>query len=349
MQIQTQDDILKLATGPLAAKTLPKFLSEIRAGVEALHSFLTAPSHKSTGSAQVLLEAAIATQHSRPRYRRALELCAWPLYDKVALPPEDGQAPEVLRLFCLPVLLQFAHPAPDLVVIPSDAVPTDQLVDCLEHAKCLAEDAMVAGLTSLFSREDLQAIGPVGLASSFLAAETGDDGYLPEPLPLVFDPEIESSRAVVVHILLAARVPLAFPDIFSANPNWPLDALSVVVSDALLSAGVAVESATCLPPSTLSETLYRCTGPGMAEMDAWVRLGKQHYGLESVYLSVQAPGLAELVGVTAAQEELLLAPTLSFVEPEEALAQACAVVCNMNGVAFKGTHGTALQTSEALH
>lgn len=343
MQKKHALDLSDLAARPLAKESLSAFLEEIQVGVEQLHGFL----QSGPGGANAL-ERTLAKLQSKPRHRRALELCAWPLFDKLSLPAEPGHPPAALRLFSLPVLVQFANPAPEVVLFPGDFLPTEKIIEALEAAGVLEPTAIVSGLTSLFSKEDLQSLGPLGLANVFFDAETSDNPQLPDPLPVVLDPEIESSRAVVLHVLLAARVPVDSPTIFALGAKWPISDLNKLVEQALLSVGIPVDHVQCLHSCTLGEASFRCAGPAIAELAAWLELGKLHYGISSAYLSLLAPGQAELVGV-AGEDELLLAPTFSYVEPPSALQQAVAALCEQQELSFAGARATVLPTSEALH
>lgn len=338
-----------LTARPLAAGSLAEFLSGIRAGTESLHALLTAPTEKTRAANIATFEAAVMALRNAPRQRKALELCAWPLFDKPALPSAPGDQDHFLWLFTVPVLVQLPLPCPDLIILPGDALRTDLVIEALEKSDCLNPAAVVSGLTSLFSREDLQALGPAGLAQTFVHAEQSEYPVLPEPLPLILDPDIESSRVVVLYVLLAARLPVGQRYLFEPNATWPSAKLEELVCSALDAEGLAIEKVTCLPGCSMSETQYRCAGPAIHEISRWISLGKEHYGLASVYAHIPAPGIAELVGVTEKGEELLLAPSFSFVEPVAALSAACRELCDSAGLPFTGAYASVLQTSEALH
>lgn len=345
----TTQSLGALTTRPLAAESLAEFLRGIRAGTNVLHALLTAPSARARAETLTTLDAAVTALRNAPRQRKALELCAWPLFDKPALPREQGAPDQFLWLFTVPVLVQMPLPCPDVVVLPGDFLRTDLLIQALECANCLNPAAVVSGLTSLFSREDLQALGPVGLAQTFLEAESVEEPCLPEPLPLILDPEIESARVVVLHVLLAARLPVGQHHLFEPEAEWPLVELETCVLDAFAAEGIPVDRVTCLPGCSMTEAQYRCAGPAVHEIARWISLGKLHYGLATAYLSIPAPGIAELVGVTPNGEELLLAPSFAFIEPVGALSSACRELCTRAGVDFTGAYVSALPTSEALH
>jgi len=338
--------LLSLTVRPLAARAFPEFMEHVREGTQVLHQTLLAgDAWTSPQGAQEALSAALVQTRSNPLRRRVLELCSWPIFDKPSLPDTD----EILRLFALPVLVQLPVSRSELLVLPGDFLRTDAVVETLERAGCLHPLAVVSGFSTLFSREDLHLHGPMGIAQYFVDAETTADPILPEPLPLVLDPDIESARSVLLYVLLAARMP-PVPDALSTpGAPWPLAEIAHIVEQDLQAAGIEPERVDVFNGCSMVEALLRCAGPNVKEMERWLDLGMAHYGLSSISLVLPVEGIAELVGHTPRGAELLLAPSFSYVEPRQVLEAAIRNLCVARGLAFKGRLVGVLPTSSALH
>jgi hypothetical protein len=332
---------------PLSAETLAEFLVGVRRGHEAIYRALVESSDSEAGLAA--LDEAFAGTRRLPRHRRILELCAWPVFEKPAMPLTEGALPEFLWLFAVPVLAQLPLQRESILMAPADLLRTAEFIDVLEDSGCLNEKAIVSGFSALYTRDDLHAFGPRSIAERFVLAEAGEDFDIPTPLPVVRDLDIESGRTVTFYVLLAARLPVGEQELFKQDVAWPREQLDLLLAQDLGRAGLQVERLESEMACSMSETLYRCLGPGLREMERWVDLGQQHYSLASVYLTLPADGMAELVGTTEQGEELLLSSTFSYVEPSAELSACCAHICKERRIPFKGMFVSAAPTSSALH
>lgn len=337
---------LSATAKPLAATTLDEFLVGIRRGYDDLYGALM----NTTDQQEALdaLDEAFAQTRRSPRQRRILELCAWPIFDKPALPPAEASLPEFLWLFAVPVLVQLPQARDSVLMVPGDCLDMARLIETLEDSGCMNPKALVSGFSTLYSRDDLHAYGPLGIAQRFVDAETQDEVDLPLPLPIVQDPDIESGRTVTLYALLAARLPAGERVLFDAQ-KWPTAQMDKVFRDGLAAGGIEHEALQSTPGCSMSEALFRCAGPGLRELESWVDLGVAHYDLKAMYVTMPVEGMAELVGVTAKGEELMLAPTFAYVEPSGELVAACERVCQSRNLPFRGMFVSAVPTSSTLH
>jgi hypothetical protein len=331
----------------LSAETLAEFLVGIRGGHDTIYRALLSSSDPGAGLAA--LDEAFAGTRRLPHHRRILELCAWPVFEKPAVPAAPNGLPEFLWLFAVPVLVQLPLERAAVLMIPPDLLHTADFIAVLEESGCLNRKAVVSGFSALYTRDDLHESSPCRIAERFVLAEAGGDFDSPAPLPVVRDLEIESGRTVTFYVLLAARLPVGERELFMRDVAWPRERLDLLLARDMASANVFVERLESDVACSMSETLYRCTGPGLREMERWVDLAQQHYALGSVYLTRQADGMAELVGVTEQGEELLLSSTFSYVEPAAELSSCCELICKSRHLPFKGMFVSAAPTSSALH
>lgn len=338
--------VLHAIQSPLSADTLGGFLKGLRRGYEELHAVLLGQSGQAGHAA---LTQAFDQLRTRPRQRRMLELCAWPIFDKPQAPEIEGEGSAFLWLFCVPLLVQLPDDKQDLLSLPSDFLDTTACIELIEASKCMNPRAIVSGFSSLFTREDLHSYGPGGVAEIFVGAEKGVLDGVPQPLPIVRDPDIESSRCVQLNLWLCARLPEDEKQLFVDLERWPKLAIDSMLKDAFSKHGIPIEELESLPGSSMATSLLRCMGPGFLEMERWVDLGIQHYGLNALYLAVPVEGMAEIIGVTPGGEELMLAPTFAFVEPTQELSATLERIATARGLYFRGAHASAVQTSSALH
>lgn len=342
--------LLTVSSNALKTRTMKEFLLALRTGYEELSRSLIYSSEPQVGLNA--LNEALSVSRRNPRQRRALELCAWPIFEKPWVPPMEPDQPELLWLFAIPVLVQFPQGPQEYVMMPGGALDNAGLIEALEASGNLNPKAIVSGFDTLYSREDLQAFGPQGISERFVQAETCSDesGFeVPLPLPVILDPEIESGRARLLFGLFAARLPSGVGKLFKPGSQWPLDDFSAVVSKSLTEAGIEFESVKAGEPCSVAEMLLRCSPASVSEMERWIELGIEHYELKSLYLTLPVDGMAELVGVTEDGQELLLAPTFSYVEPSEALSNCVQEICRERRLPFKGMFSSAVPTSSALH
>jgi len=339
--------ILAVTKDALAASSLPEFLAGLRTGYESIYRTLMCEPGGLAGLDA--LDMAFSAARRYPKQRQVLELCAWPVLDKPALPEDARRIPEFLWLFAIPVLVQLPQSQDELLILPGDLIDAGALADTLEHSGCINPKAIIAGLSSLYSKDDLHAHGPRAIAGLFVDAELGTLGALPAPLPIIRDPEIESGRVAALYALLAARLPVGEVQLIVDENKWPSVAIQAQLSSALTQAEIDFEELSCEVGHSLSAAMYRCTGQGYKELERWLELGIQHYGVTSAYLTLPVEGMAELVGVTDKGEELLLAPSFSFVEPAAVLQDCCQQICDCRQIRFTGMFVSAAPSSAALH
>lgn len=339
--------LLSSTARPLAAQSMTEFLVEIRGGYKTVYKALLGNDNPQAGLDS--LDEAFTRTRRLPRHRRVLELCAWPVFEKPTMPSLGGEAPGFLWLFAVPVLVQLPLNREGLVMLPPDLLRTAEFIETLENSGCFNFKAILSGFSTLYTRDDLHAFGPRGIAERFIGAETEPDFEVPAPLPIVRDPEIESGRTVTLYALMAARLPAGENHLFQEDVAWPREAVDALLSQDFRNAGIAVEKLESDRGCSMSEALYRCLGPGLREMERWVDLGLEHYALTSLYLAIPADGMAELVGVTAQGEEFLLSSTFPYVEPSAELAASCERICKARHLPFKGMFASAVLTSSALH
>ena len=99
-------DLLSITKMALQATTQEQFIEGLRTGFSNIHGLLT--SDPEPEKLLRLLDTALGQSGVSPREKRVLEVCAWPVFDKPALPIAPGARPEFLWIFCVPVVLQFA-------------------------------------------------------------------------------------------------------------------------------------------------------------------------------------------------------------------------------------------------
>lgn len=342
---QIAQKFISAAEPPLTAGSMGEFLQGLNKGHLELYEELFSSTPEMALSA---LDEAFAQTRRTPRQRRVLELCAWPIFDKPSLPLQTSGLPEFLWLFAMPMLVRLKESDDPLMLVPGDCLDMEALIETVESSGCMNPKALVSGFTALYSRDDLHAYGPRGIAERFVLAESSGELDLPLPLPVVRDPDIESGRTVVLYALMAARLPAGEKKLF-VKEAWPVETLRSIYAAALKTAGIEFDELQVLDPCHMSESLLRCTDAGGAEMRSWLELGIAHYGITQAYLAVPTDGMGELIGLTKDGEELLLAPTFAFTEPTVVLNQAVESLCKDCGIGFKGLFVSAAPSSSALH
>lgn len=328
----------------LVAADAQEFMESVRGGYSALYRALMVQSRERQRQLEVL-DNFFADNVHRPRLRRIAEVCAWPIFDKPSLPHEAGEAPEFLWLFALPFVVTFSQAqlsAP--VFLEGEAVDANDLLAFTEQAGVLNAKARLRAFSTLFRRDDLHAYGPQGLARAFIDAELGGES-VPQPLPLQLDPELESHRTVVYFAACAARLPVGESQLILKSPVWSSENPAHLVKQGLLQQGLGVEHVQSLPPCSMAEALFHCTGPGLAELESNLLEARRLYGELQVLIKHPMDGFAEINAVTDTGQEIMLLPSFAFFEPKQELQHCVKALCQQHQLGYKGAYVLASQSS----
>jgi hypothetical protein len=328
------------------AEDAPTFMARVREGFETLHTLLTTEGPKPTQQLYRELDALCA---SRPRYRQVLELCAWPIFDKPALPLEQGQPDAFLWLFALPFTVRLgveSLSAPFL--LDGEVFNPEKVLDILaDSGVCGPQNRPLRALSSLYRRDDFQFYGPPQLCEAFVSCEQGDSTAIPRPLPVVLDAEIESCRTLTFYILCAARLPRDREvQLLDRSQGWAMGSdLAQEVYDGLTRFGLTVEHVESHLPQALGETLFRCVGPGRVELEANLAEARRLYGAMDVSLRYPMTGFAELIARLPDGVEIELIPAFSFLEPPQEIRRQIAKLCKTLDLGYLGAFKPAVEAS----
>ncbi len=345
LSLKTKVSLADLALPALKATTSQEFMQAIRSGFDGLYDRLLSPGH-SRKQTLAALDALFSGDLTNVRQRRVLELCAWPIFDKPALPAVPSQLPEFLWLFCLPFVVTGSGVSKSNPVdLPLDA---PRLLSLLTDTNWISDKGVLSTFPTLLTREDLHALGPQHLATSFVRAEAGASASLPVK-PLSFDSALSGTSVKTLFLVCAARMPIGERALFSPQAKWDGTALADGVSTSLGTAGVTVSQVQSARPCSMAEALFHCAGAGRLELGVVLdlaRLPQQEQGLE---LRFPIEGVAELVAVSRCGAEQLVAPPFHFVEPKAELQRCLRVLCDQRGIAFKGAFSAAVPQGSMLH
>lgn len=342
------ENLLKLAEPSLAARTIGQFLEGLRSGFHGVHSALMTGPDRPLGVDT--LDAALTGAYGSLRQKQVLEMCAWPIFDKPALPICEGSIPEFLWLFSTPFIVQFKEKRTSSDVKLSGKV-FDQSAMCeaLYQSGRLNPNAILTGMPTLFTREALQRLGPSNLATKFIQTELGLAPEVPTPLGVFLDPEIECARVATFYALASARLPVGEKSLMSGAQEWEPAALERLILSGLTEQGYEVEVVTALPPCSMAESLLRCTNTGTLEMRSILTLAKTYYDLESITLEQPADGWAEIhANLKGDPDSILLIPTFSYVEPAVELQKSVQRCCADLDLSFNGAFAAAVPKSSML-
>lgn len=343
--------LVDLTLPAMKASTAAEFMRGIKSGFDGLYEALMGENVKKK-QLLIALDQAFAEHSPSLRQRRVLELCAWPIFDKPALPQRDAELPEFLWLFVLPFVVKLS--AADLTepkLLQGDVVDAKSILTRVADSGWLNSKSALSAFPTLLTREDLHLYGPKSLAATFVHAERGDDEGL-QPMPVVFDPEIESSRVVTLFLVCASRLPVGEHQLLHRQQEWDGSALGREVVSGLVNQGWAVESATSMPPCSMAEALFRCAGAGVQELGTVLDLAVEHYQSREFVLRYPMEGVAELTAISTeagSEEELVLLPPFQFLEPKGELLACVHRLCKDRGLEFKGAYSVSATTSSMLH
>lgn len=340
--------VINSTVSAFAAETGGSFMRGIKSGFEEL--FRQASSQgPNRASFFEALEAAFHSLNGAPRQKRILEMCTWPILDKLTLTGEPGEGPEFLWLFATPFVVTLSESEIHKpFFVEGDVVDGKCFIETLTSSGWLNANAKVAMFPTPVSREDLHAYGPYNMAMLYLAAEEGKDVSL-QPLPIKFDPDIESGRAITLFFICAARLPVGEREIIFRQTDWRARDLEQLVKYGLQSLGVEVETVQSCPPCSMAECLLRCTGAGKLELGTVLDLAQHHYGERSVVLRFPMEGMAELSAQgDRPDEEYSLIPPFQFIEPPAELQQTVESLCNERRIPFKGAYAVQCSPSAML-
>lgn len=341
-----RDFISRATDQALQAQSLQDFLQGVRQGIGYLREEVGLAPGKDSPA---LLDEAFESLRQDMRRRRILELCAWPLYDKVAVPAQAPASKEMLGLFTLPFVVQLSsrHLGKTLL-LEQNAIDPNALLEIVEG---FGHDVPQDGLrcfSTLLRREDVHACGPKNISQAFVEGETSGEAGL-QPLPCFFDEEIESYRAFTVLVPCAVRMPSDATRLFESRQGWPARRAAQLMRSSLEQAGLHADLLLSLPPLSFTESLFMCSGAGLAELEVNLIEAKHLYGPLTVALKHPAPGYAEITAVDDAGEELFIVPPFSFFEPKKALEKAVRGICAVHGLEFSGSYGWQTPSSALLH
>lgn len=337
----------------MSAQDGTEFMRGIKHGFDCLYRDALDSARQGELFHQDLREAFEQTK-SLKRQKHILEMCSWPLLDKVALPQEYDEPQEFLWLFALPFTVQFSLQAVQKpILFEGDLVDGAQLLRILNKTGRINPEAELGMFPILVSKEDLHSYGPQNLSALFLAAETGqeyegEEAFL-QPKPLTFDPEIESGRVATLFFICTARLPVGQRELLHSTNEWDSEMLSYLVKYGLQAQGFDVEQVQSLPPCSMAEALLKCTRTGVPELECVLKLAKHHYGVREVKLRFPMSGMAELsMQADEEDEELTLMPPFSFIEPPAELHAAVTRLCEEAGLPFSGAYSTACAPTAML-
>lgn len=345
----TQLPIFELALDDaLEAPNAQHFLNSVRSGYKALYESVVAnPRRRKQGLDA--LDAFFAANNANLRRRRVAELCAWPIFDKPALPTEQDALPEFLWLFAIPFLVTFsAEQLTRPILLEGPVFDADALLTCVEESGALNDDGYIRAFSTMLRRDDLHAYGPRGLASTFVTAELGGD-EVPQPLPLFMDEDLESHRTVVYFVPCAARLPAGTQHLINPNAVWCEQEAARVIREGLEMQGLELDNVRSLPPCSMAEIMFHCSGSGLAELESNLARAKQIYGELKVVIKYPMEGFAEINALNSDGQEIMLLPAFAFVEPQGELRQVVNAICEQHDITFKGTFAPAFAGSRLIH
>jgi len=299
--------------------------------------------------ARIELETAFAACSTDIRRRRLLEFCLAPVFDKPPLPCAEGAEGEFLWLFAIPFVVTFRPEALKTPILFRDeAVDAGAILSELQETGYMNREGALRASVRLFKREDLQVLGPPKLAGLFVHAELHKDDIL-EPLPLMFDPEMDAYRSVTLFLLAASRLPLGEHRLFQPAVPWPADTMGRVVQASLAAQGLAVESVESLPPQSIPEMLMRFSGAGARELRANLLNAKNEYAGVEVIVRTAVEGYAEVNGRLPDGTEIVLVPAFSYFESVKELGYFVRQTCEEFGMPFLGVFGLNVPQPATLH
>jgi hypothetical protein len=270
--------------------------------------------------------------------------------DKPAIPTLQGGLPEFLWLYCLPFVVQFSmEDARRPIQFKGSVFDVKALSNATYQSGRLSSKAVLAGISTLFTREDLQREGPANLATRFVKAEMGVGLDEINPRGVELDPDVESARVVTFYAIGAARLPVGERALMTQESLWDAEVFERIITAGLTEQGFQIESTTSMPPCSMAETLLRCTSAGYLEMHRVLSLAKHHYNLASVTLQHPAEGWAELhAQLSDDPDDILILPSFSFAEPVDELQACVRRCCESLGLEFSGAFSVAGPTSSML-
>jgi len=333
----------------LEAPNAQHFLSSVRSGHKALYDCIVTDASRRKKGLDAM-DAFFAANSANVRRRRVAELCAWPIFDKPALPPQEDKLPEFLWLFAMPFLVTFSVDQLSRPVMFNDepVFDADAMLTCVEESGALNEDAYVRAFSTILRRDDLHAYGPRGLASIFVTAELGGD-EIPQPLPLLMDEEIESHRTVMYFVPCAARLPVGARHLMNQDAIWCDQEAARILREGLEMHGVEIDNVRSLPPCSMAEIMFHCSGTGLAELESNIARAKQVYGELKVVVKYPMEGFAEINALNSDGDEIMLLPAFAFVEPPAELREVVTAICEEHNITFKGSFTPSIVGSRLIH
>jgi hypothetical protein len=328
-RIASARDLLAVSNQPGTAKDFEEFTGTLRASILAIRDQFLEP--VSARHMESFVSEAFEQSNGLIKQRRLLELCLWPMYERVTLAPAAGEQAEVLWMFCVPVVVQFSQKA---TTQPNFISPTcldgHNILKTLSDSGCLNPNAALSMFPTLLSREDLHLYGPQKMASMMLAGHfsTSDAGLeTPVPLPLLFDEESESGRVVTLFMVVIARLPEDESSLATPRAVWPAEKIERQVWSDLVEQHLDVERVESYPLVKVTQALFRCSPEGHGEVRTMLQLAVLHNGITGVYTRFPMDGMAEIYGMGADGEPIFICPPIAVLEPAVAFSQLVKESC----------------------
>jgi hypothetical protein len=305
-----------------------------------------------SAAARGALSTVFGELRSTTRQRRILEMCAWPIFDKPALPHAKDERPEFLWLFAFPFVVTLSEAAICQPLLLSDeGFPAREALEQIDAARMLNKDAVLSAFPTMLTRESIHLYGPHNLAKIFVQAEMEDPNVTLQMVPYLFDSDIESGRVVSLFFVVAARLPVGETVLFQDKPPQALYCnLEKLVFESLSSEGVPVEAVTSGPFCSMTHTLLRCDTVGAHELQQMLALAKEHYPeMREVLVQFLTSGRADILGVLENGTEICITPTLAYAEPNIALVTCIDGLCRTLSIKFRGGFSSAIDMGARVH
>lgn len=318
---------------------------QLRKAQEAAMNLLLQNSH----SAVSMVTKAFEALGSHQRRRRILETVIWPVFDKPALPAEDGQGmPGFVYQFQVPVVVTLAKDQLNVTnVINPVGLDVDSIGQALVDSQAFGDVSMLACWPSLYRREDFYAYGPLQLAQMMVDLFRDGEADVIQPLPIILDPEIAHARTVTLHLWLGARVGAGSTSLLTREPLEPEIQASVrdTVKRFLQAQNIQVDDVMVLEPQHMVEGYFTGSPAWQCEVETTLRLACAEFDVGSVRLQLPSPGFFEIL---SADRSIVFPATMSVV-PRQTLKEDFSRCIESQGLKLEGAVAPAIPVSGMMH
>lgn len=328
------------------ARSMERFSELIKAGTTAIQGM-----QKSESGAISAITTVITGQGCSLRMKNIAEMCAWPLFDNPEIPCSSEGTPEYLKLFCIPVVVQFEGQAlRKPLSLPDKLFDPIAFSEALSAAKYFHQNMGLLCSGTVLTRGDIQRVGPEKLSADLINESQGVGLSTRTPRTLEFNPDLECGRVATFYVVAAARANEPATSLpLMPGPGYP-DAISRIILAALTEQGVAVEKVTSFPPTTMAESILRSTPSGRFELKSILDLANAEYALDGISLDVSTGTFAEIQAlIKNEQDNLIVAPAIEFVEPASVMIDLVKRCCIESAISFKGLDAEVAPMSATLH